>query len=93
MNSLSLDTHGFIRELVQAGMSEGQAESLAAGLQKATIQNVPASSDLAELKDRVAAVKAAITELELRLTTRTATFVGLEIAVQSLIVTMIKLWS
>ncbi len=93
MNALSLDTHGFIKELVQAGMSEGQAEALAAGLQKATVQNVPASNDLAELKDDVASVKTAIAELELRLTTRMATFVGIGVAVQSLIVTMIKLWS
>ena len=70
------DTHGFIKNLVQAGIPENQAEAIAEGL---------------KLNMGDSATKADLAELEARLTTRMAMFIGVGVAVQSAIITAIKI--
>ena len=73
------DTYGFIKGLTESGLPTRQAEAIADGLQQV---NLLTSEDLG----------LALAQLETRLTTRLAGFLAIAVAVQSLIVAMIKLF-
>lgn len=93
MSSLSLDTHGFIKQLTKVGMPEKQAEAIVDGFQKAQIQNVAAAGDIASVKDDIADVRTAIAELEARLTNRMIGFLSVAVALLGAFMTALKLYS
>ncbi|MCA9123941.1 MAG: hypothetical protein H6822_20505 [Planctomycetaceae bacterium] len=76
------DTHGFIKQLVQAGVPEKQAEAIVEGVQELNL-TVLVSKDELEL---------ALARLETRFTTRLAAFLSIAVAVQSAIIALIKIF-
>lgn len=64
MATLTLDTHDFIKGLMEAGMPEQQAEALADGLRQVNLSHVVTRDDLTEFK---ADIQAEFTDLRVEL--------------------------
>ena len=77
------DTHGFVKKLVESGLPEKQAEAIAEGLQEISLDELATKDDL----------KLALAELETRLTTRLVSFLAIAVAVQSAIMTLLKIFA
>ena len=76
------DTHGFVKGLVQAGVPEAQAEAIVEGIQEINLTVLVSKDDL----------ELALARLEARMTTRLAAFLAIAVAVQSAIMTVIKIF-
>lgn len=64
MSSRAFDTHTFVKELTQVGMSEQQAEVLANQQKQLLEEQLASKQDIAEVKRDIAEVKRDIKELE-----------------------------
>lgn len=57
MATLTLDTHQFIKQLVQVGVPEKQAEAIANGFQDLNLEEVATKRDLQELRTELREVR------------------------------------
>ena len=78
-----IDTHGLIKDLVRAGLSEKQAEAIAGGFKKV------AGPDGLVTKH---VLQAELAQLEARMSNRMAAYLSLAVAVLGLFMTMIKVF-
>ena len=64
MSTIAFDTHAFVKELIQAGMPEAQAEVLARSQATLIDEKLATKQDLRDLEERL---RRDMKELELRL--------------------------
>lgn len=57
MATLKIDTHDFIKHLMQSGIPEEHAEAIAGGLSKVDLEGVATREDIQEIRQRLAELK------------------------------------
>ena len=86
MATLAFDTHAFVKELIQAGMPEAQAEVLARSQATLIDEKLATKQDLKELEARL---HHDMKELELRLTIRLGSMMVVAIGVVAALVKLL----
>jgi len=80
MNTITFDTHKFVRRLLEEGTTEKQAQAHVEALQEALVSHTQSSAAQFASKEDIALLRAEMREMELRLTLRLGAIVAAGIA-------------